>query len=114
MGELSKKYKTHSVTMYHRGIKMEVLCVTTSKKRFAELLGVPLSQISRYTYAYDLRYTICNENPDKLFAKCGLGGEGRYIFQKDEIHSFDDFKEGINEHRKLYSSYRDYLQKTNQ
>ena len=114
MSELTKKHKTHSLTIYHRGIELEVLCVTTSKKRFAEILDVSQSQINNYGYAYDLRYPICNENPEKLFAKVGLGGEGRYILEKDDIKTLEDIKQIINEHRKLYSSYRDYLEKTNQ
>lgn len=114
MSELTKKHMTHSLTIYHRGIELEVLCVTTSKKRFAEILGESPSQVNKYGYAYDLRYPICNENPEKLFAKVGWGGEGRYILERDDIKPLEDIKQIINEHRKLYSSYGDYLEKTNQ
>lgn len=114
MGELSKKHKTHSLTIFYRGIELELLCVTTSKKRFAELSGKPISDINKYGYAYDLRYLICNENPDILFAKVGLGGEGRYILERDDIRPIAEIKKIIDDHRVTYSSYRDYLTKTNQ
>lgn len=112
--ELTKRHKTYSITYYHRGIELEVICVTTSKKRFAELLGDTTSHINNYCYVYDLRYPICNENPEVLYAKRGMGGEGLYIFKANEIKTFDEFKKIIDEHRKTYSSYNDYLTKTNQ
>lgn len=114
MAELSKKHKTHSLTIYHRGIELELICVTTSKKRFAELSGESISSINNYGYSYDLRYPICNENPDILFAQVGLGGEGRYILERSDIRPIEEIKKLIDDHRKTYSSYRDYLDKTNQ
>jgi hypothetical protein len=114
MNGLSKKHKTHSLTIYYRGIELELLCVTISKKRFAELSGESISSINNYGYSYDLRYPICNENPDILFGKVGLGGEGRYIFERSDIRPIEEMKKVIDEHRKIYLSYRDYLDKTNQ
>lgn len=112
MKELSKKHKTYSLVRYVRGIELEVLCVTTSKKKFAEILDVSLSQVNGYGTSYDLRYPICNENPDVLFAKPGMGGEAMMIFDKNEVKTLEEYEHLIDEHRKLYSSYRDYQEKT--
>ena len=114
MEKLTKKHKTHSITTYHRGFELELICVTTSKKKFAELTGISISFVNGYSNSYDLRYPICNENPDKLYAKPGMGGEIRYITQRDEIKSFEEYVKLIAEHRKKYTSYGDYLEKTNQ
>jgi hypothetical protein len=113
MSKLSKKHKTYSLTIYYRGIELELLCVTTSKKKFSESSDTSLSHINNYANSYDLRYSICNENPDKLFAKCGLGGEGTYFLGKD-VKTLDETKAIIDEHRKTYFTYQDYLNKTNQ
>ena len=113
MNKLSKKHKTYLLTIYYHGIELDLLCVTTSKKRFAELSDKSLSYINNCAMSYDLRHTICNENPDKLFAKVGLGGEGRYFLGKD-VKPLDEIKVIIDEHRKTYFSYQDYLNKTNQ
>jgi hypothetical protein len=114
MEKLTKKHKTHSITITHRGMELELICVTTSKKKFAELCDIPISFVNNYGYSYDLRYPICNENPDKLYAKPGMGGEIRYFTEKDEIKPFEEYINLINEHREKYTSYRDYLEKTNQ
>ena len=51
---LSNKYKTFEITHYYRGIEISVLCVTTSKKKFAELLNESVNYINNYSYSYDL------------------------------------------------------------
>lgn len=33
---LTKKHKTYSLVTYHRGVELKLLCVTTSKKKFAD------------------------------------------------------------------------------
>ncbi len=109
MIELTKKHKTYSLTRYILGIELEVLCVTTSKKKFAEILDSPIGHINNYAYAYDLRYPICNENPDVLFAKPGMGGEARLIFDKDAVKTLEEYEKLIDEHRKVYASYGDYM-----
>ena len=109
--ELTKKHKTYSMTSYYRGIELELIVVTTSKKRFAELVNSPLSYVNNYTYAYDLRYPICNENPEVVHAKAGLGGEVRYFLDRDEIMTYEDAKQRIDDHRKTYPTYNDYLTK---
>ena len=114
MEKLSKKYKTYSITMYRRGMELEVICVTTSKKKFAALCDMPISNVNNHGYSYDLRYPICNENPDKLYAKPGMGGEIRYVTEKDEIKPFEEYINLISKHRETYFTYRDYLEKTNQ
>jgi predicted transcriptional regulator len=112
MTEPTKKHKTFSITHYYRGIEIELICVTTSKKKFAELTNISLSSINKYASSYDLRYDICNENIDVVFAKAGMGGEVRYILNREDINPLDVVKKIINEHRKNYSTYRDFLEKT--
>lgn len=112
MIELTKKHKTYSLTKYIRGIELEVLCVTTSKKKFAEILDLPIGHINGYASAYGLRYPICNENPDVLFAKPGIGGEAMMIFVRDEVKTLEEYEHLIDEHRKVYSNYREYYSKT--
>jgi hypothetical protein len=105
---LTKKHKTYSLTLYHRGIELDLLCVTTSKKKFSELADMSLSYINGYANDYDLRYPECNENPDKLYAKPGLGGEGMYIFKRGEVKTFEEYKQLIDKHRETYPTYRDF------
>jgi len=111
--KLTNRHKTFHITSYYRGIELDVICVTTSKKKFAELLDKPISYINNYASSYDLRYPVCNENADVLFAQVGLGGEGTYIFKRDDIKTYDEFKSLIDDHRKTYFTYRDYLEKNN-
>jgi hypothetical protein len=114
MEKLTKKHKTHSITITHRGMELELICVTTSKKKFAELTDMSMSFVNNYGYSYDLRYPICNENPDKLYAKPGMGGEIMYITERGVIKPLEDYIKLIVEHREKYKSYKDYLEKTNQ
>ena len=113
MAELTKKHKTYSITIYHKGIEIEMVCVTTSKKKFAELSGISLSHVNGYACSYDLRYPICNENPEKLYGIRGMGGESFHIFEKDKVIPLEEMKAIIDEHRKTYTNYRDYQKKTN-
>jgi hypothetical protein len=110
---LTNKHKTFSITTQYRGIELDVIAVTTSKKKFAELVNTSLSHVNNYAYSYDLRYPVCNENPEVLYAKVGLGGEGRYFFDKDEIMTHEDAKAKVDNHRKTYANYRDYLKQNN-
>jgi len=109
--ELSKKHKTFSLTTYHRGVELELLCVTTSKKKFAELIDMTLSYVNGYANSYDLRYPVCNENPDKLYAKPGMGGEAMFIFNKDEVKPLDEYKELIDKHREQYPTNIDFYER---
>lgn len=112
--ELTKKHKQFSLTQYYRGIELNVICVTTSKKKFAELINETVGQVSKYTHTYEPRDKECKEAPDTLFARMGLGGEGRYAFEKDLVLSLTEWKKRIDAHRKKYESYREYLKKTGQ
>ena len=105
---MNKKYKTFSITQYYRGIELQYVCVTTSKKKFAEISDISLSYINSYGHSYDLRYPLCNDNPDKLFAKPGMGGESMFIFNRDEVKTVDEYKKLIDEHRVIYPTYSDY------
>ncbi len=105
---MNKKYKTFSITQYYRGIELQYLCVTTSKKKFAEISNVSQSFVNSHGHSYDLRYPLCNDNPDKLFAKPGLGGEGMFIFNRGEVKTIEEYKKLIDEHRAIYPTYSDY------
>lgn len=105
---MNKKYKTFSITQYYRGIELQYLCVTTSKKKFAEISNISLSYINSHGHSYDLRYPLCNNNPDKLFAKPGMGGECMFIFNRNEVKTLDEYKKLIDEHRAIYPTYSDY------
>lgn len=104
------KMKTYQITTYIRGIELQLVCVTTSKKKFSEITGISLSHVNGYSTSYDLRYPICNENPEKVFAKPGLGGEVCYIFNRGEIKPLNEYVELINQHREKYPTHRDYLE----
>ena len=102
------KLKQYGLTHYHRGIEVNVMCVTTSKKKFAELMDMTVGHISNYATSFEPRDSLCIENPDILYAKCGMGGEGCYFLPRNEVKLLSDFKVLIDEHRKIYSTYRDY------
>ena len=110
--DMNKKYKTFSITTYYRGVELILLCVTTSKKRLSELSGISQSHVNSHANSYDLRYPICTENPEELFAKPGLGGESFYIFNRYEIKPIKEYRKLIDSHRELYISHQDYLEKT--
>lgn len=111
---LTKKHKTYGLTTYHRGVELQLLCVTTSKKKFAELSDISLSHINGYAHDFDLRYPVCNENPDKLYAKPGYGGEGMFIFNRDEVKPLDEYKELINKHREQFPTATDFYESQRQ
>ena len=92
---MNKKYKTFSITQYYRGIELQYVCVTTSKKKFDEISDISLSYINSYGHSYALRYPLCNDNPDKLFAKPGMGGESMFIFNRDEVKTVNKKKKLI-------------------
>lgn len=107
------KLKTFSIVEYHRGIELNLLCVTTSKKKFAELTDKPLSHINNYANSYDLRHPVCSENPDKIYAKPGMGGEAMYIFNRHEIKPVEDYKALIDSHREKFPTPRDFYEDKN-
>lgn len=111
---LTKKHKTYGLTTYHRGVELQLLCVTTSKKKFAELSDISLSHINNYAHDFDLRYPVCNENPDKLYAKPGYGGESMYIFNRDEVKPLKEYKELISKHREQFPTPTDFYESQRQ
>jgi hypothetical protein len=114
MNNLSKKYKEFSIPHYYRGMELNVIAVTTSVKKFAELTDISLHHIKNYAYSGEPKTKECIDNPDVVYAKTGMGGEISYVFKKDTVYTIVDFKVKIDEHREKYSSYNDYLTKTNQ
>jgi hypothetical protein len=97
---MNKKYKTFHLTTYHRGVEIVLLCVTSSKKKFAEIVDMPLSYINKYVMSYDLRYSVCNENPNVLFVQRGLGGESRVIFKNDDVIPYEEAIRVIDDYNK--------------
>ena len=100
---MNKKYKTYHLTTYHRGVEIVLLCVTSSKKKFAEITDKPLSYINNYGFSYDLRYSVCNENPNTLFIQRGLGGESRVIFKNDDVMPYEEAIRVIDDYKKISS-----------
>lgn len=107
------KLKTFSMTTYHRGIELTLVCVTTSKKKFAELTDTSLSHVNNYANSYDLRYPVCNENPNVVYAKPGMGGEAMFIFNRDEVKPVEEYKALIDSHREKFPTPRDFYDDKN-
>ena len=105
---MNKRLKTFSIVKYYKGVELRVICVTTSKKRFAELLDNGISYINSYATSYELRYDICNENPEVLFAKPGMSVETMDIFNRDEIKTLEEYEKLIDEHRSKYPTRHDF------
>ena len=114
MNNLSKKYKEYSYTHYYRGIELSVICVTTSIKKFAEYFNYSQASMRKYTHVTEPKTKECIENPNILYAKIGLGGEGRCVFERDVVLKLEDYKIMIDKHRETYSGYRDFLEKNKQ
>lgn len=106
------KLKQFEITKYYRGIELRVMCVTTSQKKFAELLDISANHVKDYAFCYEPRNQECIDNPDILFAEIGLGGEGTYVFERNKILRYTEYMAMIDKHRKTYLTYRDYLEKT--
>lgn len=104
------KLKEFILTKYIRGVELQILCVTSSKKKFAELLDATSSYINSYSSSFEPRTPICIENPDILYAKSGMGGEAFHIFKRDEVKLLSEYVELIDEHRKVYPTYHDYYE----
>ena len=100
--------KQYTITKYYRGIELTVICVATTKKKFSELLDIPIGYINKYSYINEPRVIECIENPNILYAECGLGGEAMYIFKRGEVKLLSEYKELIDKHREVYPTRRDY------
>jgi hypothetical protein len=114
MNNLSKKYKEFAMPHYYRGMELNLIAVTTSAKKFAELTDISLHHVKNYAYSGEPKTKECIENPDVVYAKTGMGGEIRYVFDKDIVYTFLEYISMIDKHREKYLSYNDYLTKTNQ
>ena len=104
MAKLKQFHLTHS----YRGVELTIICVTNSKKRFAELMDMTVGYIGNYANFYDPRDIECIENVDVVYAKGGIGGEAFHILNQDEIKPLSEYHKIIDEHRKIYATYRDY------
>lgn len=105
---LPKKYKEYNLVKYVRGIELRVHCVTTSTKKFAELLDMTPSYVKDYTSGMEPKTPECIANVDVLYAYEGWGGEAREIFGNNEIKLFSEYEKLIDEHRKLYPNRHDW------
>ena len=47
------KLKQFDLTKYYRGIELSVICVTTSQKKFAELLDTSTNDVKNYAFCYE-------------------------------------------------------------
>jgi hypothetical protein len=109
---LPKKYKEYMLTHYYRGIEVLLRCTTTSIKKFTEITGI--RGIKAYVSSFEPKTQECIDNPEILYAEIGMSGEGLYVFERDKLFLFSEYKIMIDKHRETYSNYRDYLDKTNQ
>lgn len=105
------KLKQFGLTHYYRGMELEVMAVTSSKKKFADLVGTSPHYVSQYAHSFDPRTKECIEKPEVLFAKAGIGGEICYVFDREKVLPYSEYKTLIDEHRLTYSNYRDYVAK---
>ena len=108
------KLKQFVLTRYYKSIELYVICVTTSAKKFAELVGCSPNEVKVYAHSYEPRDKECIANPDILYAKAGLGGEVRYFTTSDLVLPYTEYQALIDKHRETYDNYRDYLKKTGQ
>jgi hypothetical protein len=105
---LPKKYKEFILTVYHRKIELRVHCVTTSIKKFAELIGSSPNYVKEYSTSIDPITKECIENIDVVYAVPGWGGEAWEIFQKDEVKLVSEYEKLIDEHREKYHTRYDW------
>ena len=105
---LSKKYKEFLMTRYNRGIELRVHCVTTSIKKFAELINSSAGHVSNYANSIDPKTKECIENIDVVYAVPGWGGEASDLFIQNEVKLCSEYESLIDEHRNKYHTRRDW------
>jgi len=98
------KLKQYGMTIFIRGVEVNVVCITSSKKKLAALLDKPYNYILDYSTEYGFMIDECFENPSKLFVTAGLGGETNVIFEKDKVYPYEEAINMINSHREEYSN----------
>jgi hypothetical protein len=105
---LSKKYKEFIITKLHRGVELRVHCVTTSIKKFAELIDLSHGFVKDYSSGVKPKTKECIDNIDVVYAVPGWGGEAWEIFTKDEMKLYSEYKTLIDEHRKKFPNRHDW------
>jgi hypothetical protein len=105
---LPKKYREYIITRYHRGVELRVHCVTTSTKKFAELIGSTAGFVKDYASSIDPKTKECIENVDIVYSVPGWSGEAREIFIKDDIKLISEYEKLIDEHRNKFPNRHDW------
>jgi hypothetical protein len=106
------KLKEFKITQYYKGIELNIMAVTTSRKKFAELASTQESYVKNYAFCNDPHTPECIANPEVLYAEKGMGGEVRHLENAEGVKTYAEMKILIEQHRKKYSDYRDFLAKT--
>ena len=105
---LSKKYKEFLMTRYHRGVELRVHCITTSIKKFAELIDSTPGYVSNYASSIDPKTKECIDDLDVVYAVPGWGGEASELFIQKEVKLYSDYEKLIDEHREKYPTRQDW------
>ena len=105
---LPKKYKEYNLVTYYRGVELTVRCVTTSTKKFAELLGKSPNYVKDFSSGMPPKTPECMANVEVLYAIPGFGGEAREIFKTKEVKLYSEYEKLIDEHRKVYPTRHDW------
>ena len=50
-----------------------------------------IHHVKNYAYSGEPKTKECIENPDVVYAKTGMGGEIRYVFDKDIVYTFLEY-----------------------
>jgi hypothetical protein len=105
---LPKKYKEYNLGIYYRGVELRVHCVTTSTKKFAELIDKSPIYVKDYSSGIEPKTKECIDNIDVVYALPGWGGEAWEIFTKDGMKLYSEYKTLIDEHRKKFPMRHDW------
>jgi hypothetical protein len=105
---LPKKYKEFIITKLHRGVELRVHCITTSIKKFAELIDSSPGYVKDYASPVEPKTKECIENIDVVYAVPGWGGEASELFIQNEVKLCSEYEKLIDEHRNKYHTRRDW------
>jgi hypothetical protein len=106
---MSTKLKEYSYTTIIQGVEVYIICCTTSKKKFAEIIDKSVNFVNTWCYIIEPRTKECIDNIDVLFAKRGIGGECMY-FLDDKIYTLQEMKELIENHRNICKTYSETIE----
>ena len=100
------KLKQYMLNTKINGVEVNVVCLTSSFKKFSLLLDKSYTYVREY--ANEMGYVVdeCFESPHILFIMRGLGGETLDIFEKELIYDYDRAVELIGIHRKKFPNSR--------